>query len=116
MRKIISAFVLIVIISGVVYSQDVPANIQVQFILKILTMDKNINRYGSPIKIGVTSNSMLSAFNSASGITIAGKPFVANIISSVDDISNYTVIFVDTNWKSNYSAAGKIASANKVVI
>lgn len=113
-----SAFIVIFLLflSGIVHSQGVPANIKVQFILKILTMDKKMNRFGDKIKIGVTSDEILGAFKGVSGITINGKPFIVTKLSSPGEVSNYNVVFIDTNWKGSYDAAGQKAAAGKALM
>ncbi len=116
MKKLIIICLLILSTSVSINAQNVPAKIQVQFILKIVSMDKNMGRLGNPIKIGVSSDALVGAFNSVSGITIAGTPFTVTKLSSPGDVNSYKVVVIDTNWKGNYSAVGKMAAAGKILM
>ena len=56
MKKLIFICLIIFSTSVSINGQNVPVNLQVRFILKIISMDKNISRLGNPIKIGVSSD------------------------------------------------------------
>lgn len=102
---------------GRAFSQDVPFSLQVKLILKILSFDKNFTRFGDPVKIGVSSEKALVAFKAIQGkLTIKGKQFVVEKMSVVDDGAEYNVLFVDTNWKSNYKEAADVAVANQILM
>ncbi len=116
MKRVIIICLSIFFASISINAQSIPTNIQVQFILKIVSMDKNMGRLGNPIKIGVSSDALLGAFKSVSGITIAGTPFTVAKMSSPGDVGSYKVIVIGPNWKGNYSEVGKRAAARKILM
>ena len=116
MKKLIFICLIIFSTSVSINGQNVPVNLQVRFILKIISMDKNISRLGNPIKIGVSSDALIGAFNGVSGITIAGTPFTAAKMSSPGDVGRYNVVVIGPNWKGNYDAIGKKAAAGKILM
>lgn len=99
------------------FTQDVPPAAQVKLILKIASMDRNFARFGDPVKIGVSSDTYLDAFKQGLGkLKIKGKDFVVEKMASLDDLGKYKLVYIDTNWKSNYGAVGTTASANKILV
>ncbi|MCP5051568.1 MAG: YfiR family protein [bacterium] len=120
-NKIILLFILTFLlglgITTPAYSADVPAGMQVKLMLKILSMDRNFDRFGDPIKIGVSSDVFLSELNAVKGkLKIKKKDFVAEKMGSPDDIANYKVIYVGKDWAANYSAASSKAVENKALM
>lgn len=116
MKKIIIITIFLLFIGGSIYSQDVPAKLQVRLVLKILSMDNNIDRFGGTIKIGVSSDLFLNAFKSASDMKVKGKSFTVAMMSSPADIGKFNVIYVDENWSGNYGTAAQKAAASKTLM
>ncbi len=116
MRKILFIALILILTAGIVYSQDVPAALQVRLILKILSMDNNIERFGGTIKIGVTSDAVLSAFQGASDMKVSGKSFSVSVMGSPGDIGGYGVIYIDKNWGGNYGVCAQKAAASKALM
>ncbi len=115
MRKKLFTAIVLTCFSLVIFSQ-VPVELQAKLALKILTFDKNFQRYGNPIKIGVTSDSLYSAFKVLEGrMKVKGRDFIVGKLSSLSDISNYNVIYIGTNWKSKYAEAGAKAEEAKAL-
>jgi len=115
-RKLFIAIALLLMMTGSIYSQDVPAMLQVRLILKILSMDNNIERFGGTIKIGVSSDAALSAFQGASDMKVSAKSFSVSMMSSPADIGQYGVVYIDKNWAGNYSACAQKAAASKALM
>jgi hypothetical protein len=101
-------------VTNPVYAADVPAPMQVKLMLKILSMDRNFDRFGDPIKIGVSDDAILAELDKVKGkLKIKAKDFSVEKMGSPDDISNYKVIYVGKNWAANYAAASAKAKANQ---
>ncbi|UCH93836.1 MAG: YfiR family protein [Candidatus Aminicenantes bacterium] len=114
--KLAPLVIALVVLSAYGAAQEVPFNVQAKLMLKIICMDRNINRLGSPIKIGVSSDKLLKELEGVKGLKIKGKDFLAKKIFSLDDIANYKVIYVGTNWSSNYLAASAKAVENRCLM
>jgi len=114
--KVAFFVMLIMVISISIQAQDVPINLQAKLILKILSMDRNFDRYGEPIKIGSSLDAMTSELNGVTSMKIKGKDFSTEKITTLDDISKYKVIYVGKNWANNYEAASKMAIANQAIM
>jgi hypothetical protein len=98
-------------------SQDVPLELQVKLILKIVSMDRNFDRFGDPIKIGVSGDDMKKELEAIKGkLTIKGKEFLVEKMASPGDVANYKVIYVGKNWTDNYSAASAKAAENQCLM
>lgn len=95
---------------------DVPHNLQVKLMLKILSMDRNFSRFGDPIKIGVSDDAVVSALSAAASMKIKGKSFVAEKMGSPADISKYKVIYVGKNWAAQYAGASAEARSNSALM
>lgn len=120
MRRDVVVVILVAIFlvscSGFLYSQMVQRDIQAQLMLKILSLDRNFARFGDPIKIGVSSKPMLRALERFTKQTIRGKHFTPEMMNTLDDIDNYTVVYIDKNWKDNYKTACDKAIAKKILM
>ena len=99
------------------YSVDVPLNLQAMLALKILSMDRNFDRFGDPVKVGVSSDEFLKEFKALEGkLKISGKNFVTEKMASPDDVAKYKVIFVGINWEKNYKAVSQKAVESKCLM
>ncbi|MCP4215794.1 MAG: DUF4154 domain-containing protein [bacterium] len=87
------------------FSQMVKAEVQVKLILKIISFDRNIGRFGDPIKIGCSSDKMFAVIKSESNLKIKGKAFTVGKLETLDDIDKYNILYIDKNWEDNYKAA-----------
>lgn len=114
--KVVFILAVLLVMSSMVYAQDVPLKNQVMLSLKIISMDRNFGRYGDPVKIGVSSDKVLSEFKAAASLKVKGKSFAVEKMSSLDDLGNYKVVYIDDNWKNNYGAAAEKAAANQTLI
>lgn len=115
-NKIVFIMVALFILSSMALSQEVPQANQVVLVLKIASMDRNFDRYGDPIKIGVTSDAMLKEFQAKQDMTVKGKAFVAEKMNALEDLGKYKIVYVDKNWSSNYAAAAEKATANQTLV
>jgi hypothetical protein len=114
---VVVAFVMFVMAgTGVAYSQSVQKDIQAQLMLKIVGLDRNVGRFGDPVKFGVTSDAMLRALKRFSKRTIKGKAFSVQKMNTLDDISSYDVLYIDKNWKANYKTACEMAIKKKAIM
>ena len=116
MKRILTITLVLLFMAGSLFSQDVPAMLQVRLILKILSMDNNIDRFGGTIKIGVSSDLILNAFKSASDMKVKGKAFTVSKMASPGEIGNFGVVYVDSNWSGNYGAAASKAVSSKALM
>ncbi len=114
--KIVFMVLVLFLISSMAFAQAVPKSAQVKLVLKIASMDRNFGRFGDPVKLGVSSDAMVSEFKAAAGMKIKGKAFVVEKMGSLDDLSKYKVVYVDSNWKNNYAAAADAAAGNQTLI
>ena len=112
-NKLILLLIALFVLSFQTYSQDVPKGLQVKLMLKILSYDRNFDRFGDPVKICSNSDSFIKEMNALKGMTIKGKNFTVEKMSSPDDIANYKVIYVGKEWESNYATCSEKAAANK---
>lgn len=115
-NKIVFMVLVLFLFSSMAVAQAVPASAQVKLVLKIASMDRNFGRFGDPVKLGVSSDAMLSEFKAVSGMKIKGKAIVIEKMGSLDDIAKYKVVYIDSNWKNNYAAAAEKAGANQTLI
>jgi hypothetical protein len=98
-------------------AQEVPFELQMKLIMKILEFDKNFDRFGDPIKIGVTSDDVLTALNAQkNALQVKGKSFIAEKMATPADIAKYHVIYVDKNWSAEYKTAAAKAGDNKALM
>ena len=118
MRKYILVLLVLFVVTGgtALFSQAVKGTVQAQLILKIITIDRNFSRFGDPIKIGVTSDTMLKAFKTHLGMKVKGKAFLPELINTLEDIGKYQIVYIDNNWKNNYKAACEVASKGRVLM
>jgi hypothetical protein len=113
-KKLLVMFVALTILSVYISAQDVPLNLQCKLMLKILSMDRNFSRFGDPIKIGVSSDKFMNELNANKGtLTIKGKDFSAEKLSSLDEIGKYRVIYISKDWADKYTAASGKANETK---
>ncbi|MCP5051648.1 MAG: YfiR family protein [bacterium] len=101
---------------GVMYSKDVNADLQSKLILKMIAYDRNLARFGDPIKIGVSSKAMLDALQKNGQAPIKGKKLSVAMLGSVGDIGNFGIIYADKNWKKDYGAACAAAIDKKILM
>ena len=118
MRNRLVLLVIALLAAGTIISaQDVPINVQVKLILKILSMDRNFSRFGDPIKIGTSSDEFLQELTAIKGkLKVKGKDFVVEKIASVSDVANYKVVYLGKNWVANYKAVSQVASDNQCLV
>jgi hypothetical protein len=114
-NKVALVVIALVVLSGLAYSvPDVPHDLQVKLMLKILCVDRNFTRFGDPIKIGVTSDEFLAVLNGLRGkMEVKGKDFLPEKMLSLNDISKYKVIYVGENWSGQYKEAAERAIVNQ---
>lgn len=99
------------------YSQEVPLNLQVKLALKIISMDRNFDRFGDPIKIGASSDEFFAELDALKGnLKIKGKAYVPEKMAVPDDVAKYKIIFVGKNWAGNYKAASEKAAENQCLM
>jgi hypothetical protein len=110
-KIMLSVIIFVVLMAAQVYAVDVPFDIQAKLMLKIISMDRNVARFGDPIKIGVSSDDMLSALKAA-GLTIGGKSYSAEKLASPDDAAKYKVVYVGKGMAANYNAIAAKAAGN----
>ncbi|UCH93835.1 MAG: YfiR family protein [Candidatus Aminicenantes bacterium] len=116
-NKLIVFVIALVILSVYGAAQEVPLNLQVKLMLKIISMDRNFTRFGDPIKIGVSSDEFLKELNAIKGkLTIKGKNFVAEKMASPDKVPDYRVIYMGTNWSRSYLTASAKAAESKCLV
>jgi hypothetical protein len=107
----------LLVLSTIISAQDVPINLQVKLMLKILSMDRNFSRFGDPIKIGTSSDEFLEELIAVKGkLKVKGKDFIAEKIASADDVANYKVIYLGKNWSDNYKAVSEKANENHCLV
>lgn len=118
MRNKLVLFGVALLVAGTIISaQDVPINLQGKLMLKILSMDRNFNRFGDPIKIGTSSDEILEELTALKkAYKIKGKDFIVEKIASVKDVANYKVVYLGTNWAANYKAVSEVATENQCLV
>lgn len=117
--KIIFAVLALSLLLGVgVYAVDVPYDLQGKLMLKIVSMDRNVARFGDPIKIGVSSDEFIKALNDlkGSGMKVGGKDFVAEKISSPADAGKYKLVYVGKEWAANFNAVSNAAAGRQCLV
>lgn len=114
--KIVLLFTVLLVLGFNAYAQDVPHELQVKLILKILSMDRNFDRFGDPIKIGVSSDGFIKALKAEADLTVKQKKFIVEKMSSPADVGNYKIIYVGKEWAANYKAAAAKAVETKALM
>jgi hypothetical protein len=107
--------IMVALFSVLAFSQEVPMDLQAKLMLKILSMDRNFNRFGDPVKIGVSSDEFILVLKDM-GLTLKGKEYVVEKLNTLDDIANYKVIYLGKNWEGQYAAASEQAAANECLV
>lgn len=116
-KLILLVTVLVVLSPYYLTAQEVPLDLQVKLILKIVSMDRNFDRFGDPIKIGVSADDMIKELEAIKGkLTIKGKNFSIEKMASPGDVANFKVIYVGKNWAENYSTASAKAAENQCLM
>lgn len=111
-----SVIVLIMLLSVHSMAVDVPFDVQTKLMLKILSMDRNFDRFGTPVKIGSNSDDFIKSMNALKGMTISGKDFVVEKMASPDDVAKYKVVYIGKSWAANYSAISAKAAASQCLV
>ena len=112
----ITLIVLLAAGNGFIFPQIVQKDMQAQMVLKIISLDRNISRFGDPIKIGVSSKSMLRALKRFSKTPVKGKAVQPELMAALEEVGGYHVVYIDKNWKSNYKAVCDTASEKKILM
>ena len=116
-KKVILFVTALMVVSVYMISQDVPLNLQARLMLKVLSMDRNFTRYGDPIKIGVSSDKLLTELESCRGsLQVKGKEIIPEKLLSLDDIARYKVIYISEEWAGSYTLASEKAAASKCLM
>lgn len=116
-NKLVLVVIALLVLGTFISAQDVPINLQVKLMLKILSMDRNFSRFGDPIKIGTSSDEFLKELTAIKGkLKVKGKDFIAEKIDTVASAANYKVLYIGTNWAANYKAVSEIASDNQCLV
>jgi len=116
-QKFVALLIAFAILGAYAAAQDVPVNLQVKLMLKILSMDRNFERFGDPIKVGTSDDKLLKELEAIKGsLQVKGRNFIPEKMSSTADIPNYKVIYIGKNWSSNYSDASAKAAAAKCLM
>lgn len=98
-------------------AQKVPLENQIKLMLKIISMDRKIARYGNPIKIGTSSNDFLKELNKfKETLRIKGIEFSGEMMSSPEDISKFKVVYIGENWTTKNSAISAKAIENQCLV
>lgn len=120
MKKISFVLCLTVLLLGVgnqvLLCQYASEDAQAKLILKILPYDRNFNRFGDTVKIGVSSKHMLKALKDQKKTSLRGKKLEVGLMESLEDIPAYGIVFIDRNWSANYDAAKTIAVEKKILM
>lgn len=87
-------FIMVICVSGIIFGQEVPFEIQSKLILKIISFDKNIDRFGDPIAIGVSTNKMSLVLKKMRSIKINGKSFTVKKVEN-NDLTGIGILIVD---------------------
>lgn len=115
--RIVLFVIALVVVSTIISAQEVPINLQVKLMLKILSMDRNFNRFGDPITIATSSDEFLQELNLIKGkLKVKGKDFMATKIESPDDVSKYKVVYMGKNWAANYNIVSEKANENQCLV
>jgi hypothetical protein len=115
-KLLIFLFILFNICTASIFSQTVHETIQAQLILKIITFDRNFQRFSDPIKIGITSKKLLKAMQKHSDITVKGKFIKIEELENPDNIPQYNIIYIDRGWEDQYGQIAAKASENKILV
>jgi hypothetical protein len=116
MRKTLILLLAVLWVFSSIATAEVPHNLQVKLILKILSMDRNFSRFGDPIKIGTSSDGFFKALSASGSLKIKGKGFTVEKMSSADDVGKYNIVYIGKEWASQYSAASGKAEASKTLM
>jgi len=116
MKRILITLIFIFIVSITLSgSKKISIETQSKLLVKIITYDKAIDRYGEPIIIGVSSLKMKKALNTLN-IKIKGKNFIVKKMDSIEDIKKYKVVYIDYNWQDKYEEIEKIIKTHHSLI
>ena len=116
-NRLVLLVIALLVLGTIISAQDVPINLQVKLMLKILSMDRNFSRFGDPITIATSSDEFLEELTAIKGkLKVKGKDFMPEKIASVDDVANYKVVYLGKNWAANYKAVSEKASENQCLV
>ncbi len=98
-------------------AQEVPLDLQTKLTLKILGFDRNFDRYGDPIRIGVSSDALFTAFNSVKDtITVNNKKIIVEKMAGPGDASKYKVVYLDSSWAASYKVVAAASAEKKILM
>ncbi len=116
-NKCVLFMIALAIISAPMIAQDVPLELQTKLMLKIVSMDRNFDRFGNPIKIGTSSDEIFKELSTIKGsLKVKGNDFLVEKINSPADIAKFKVAYIGKNWSGNYNAAAAAAAANQCLM
>lgn len=96
--------------------QKAPVEKQMLLMLKLVTYDRNFERYGDPVKIGVTTGEAAEILKKHRHIRLKGKKFVFRKIDKIDQVKNYHLVYMGKNWRSRYRKAADTAKKSKTLL
>jgi len=99
------------------YAGDVPFDVQTKLMLKIISMDRNFERFGTPVKIGCSSDECMKELNVLkASMKISGKDFLVEKIASPADVDKYKVVYIGKNMAGSLGAIASKAAANSCLV
>ncbi|MCP5106854.1 MAG: hypothetical protein GY950_25950 [bacterium] len=82
-------------------------------LLKIISMDRNLQRFGNPIKIGVNSDKIFHQLKRCEKkYKINGITFKTGKFNSIETASQFNIIHITNKWKRNRFSAIETLAEN----
>jgi hypothetical protein len=111
----VALLVALSLLASPVFAQGVPIDVQTQLICKIVSMDRNFSRFGSSVRIGVTSDRLAESFSAVKDkMQIKGRSIEVEK-SGTADVAKFNVVVIDENWKDRYATASEAATRSKAL-
>ncbi|MCP4220642.1 MAG: YfiR family protein [bacterium] len=86
-----------------------------KILLKLVSFDKNLKRFGDKIVIGVTDDGILTGLRKMAGTKILGKDFEAKKLVLADEVAGCNAVFIGRALKSEFAGIVKTCKDKKIL-
>ncbi|MCP4154407.1 MAG: YfiR family protein [bacterium] len=108
-------FVLFTLTATLSAANETADSLLAKILLKLISFDKQIARFGDTITIGVSEDGMLLALRKMSDTKILGKKFSAIKLLLPEEVEKCNVIYIGSSMRKRLPEISKITRAKKVL-
>ncbi len=112
---ILLIFVIFTLAGTLTAQQETKDSVLAKIVMKLISFDKNISRFGDTITIGATDDEMLKALRQMSETKILGKQFTTFKLLQPEETTKCNAVFLGNGLKAQHSEIVKLAKEHKVL-